>query len=96
MRVIAFAFFPDGSVPESAYRGTQTFDRLVPNPEGFRQSVFQDFSFGIESLLDRWRDDNIFRSLKEPIGVSAKRSKRATGFALRLPIRRANLGLPLE
>jgi hypothetical protein len=30
------------------------------------------------------------------IGVSAKRSKRATGFALRLPIRRANLGLPLE
>jgi hypothetical protein len=45
----AFAFFLDGGVPKSAYRSTQTFDRLIPDPEGFRQSVFQDFSFGIIS-----------------------------------------------
>jgi hypothetical protein len=39
--MIAFAFFLDGGVPKSAYRRTQTFDRLVPNSERFRESVFQ-------------------------------------------------------
>jgi len=33
---------------------------------------------------------------KGPSEVSAKHSKRATGSALTLPTRRANLGLPLE
>jgi hypothetical protein len=41
LRIIGFAFFLDGGVAESAYRGTQTFDRVVPHPERFRQSMFQ-------------------------------------------------------
>jgi hypothetical protein len=53
---IAFAFFLDGGVPKAADGSTQTFDRLIPDPEGFRQSVFQDFSFGIERSLGRWRN----------------------------------------
>jgi hypothetical protein len=43
VRIIAFAFFLDGRVPEAAYRGAEAFDRLVSNPEGFRQRVFQGF-----------------------------------------------------
>jgi hypothetical protein len=38
---------------KSTYRRTQTFHRLVPNPEGFRQSMFQGFALGIKSLLAR-------------------------------------------
>jgi hypothetical protein len=37
-----------------------------------------------------------FRSWREPSEVSARHSKRATGFALMIPIRRVNLGLLLE
>jgi hypothetical protein len=33
VRIIAFAFFLDGSGPKAANRGAQTFDRFVPNPE---------------------------------------------------------------
>ena len=51
---IAFAFFLDGSVAKAADRGTKTFDRLVPKPEGFRQSMVQGFALGIKGLLGRW------------------------------------------
>ena len=51
-----FAFFFDGRVPKAANRGAQAFDRLVPKPEGFSQSMFQDFSLGIECFLDRGRN----------------------------------------
>src|ERR1700692_3273108 len=59
VRIIALTFLPDGRVPKAPYRGAKTFDRLIPNPEGFRQSVFQDFALGIEGLLGRWRDRNV-------------------------------------
>jgi hypothetical protein len=44
---------------KSADRGAQTFDRFVSNPEGFRQSVLQNFAFGIEGLLGRWRNRDV-------------------------------------
>jgi hypothetical protein len=56
VRIIAFAFFLDGGVSEAAYRGAQTFDRLVTNPEGFRQGMLQGFALGIEGLLGRGRN----------------------------------------
>jgi hypothetical protein len=59
VRIIASAFFFDGCVPESAYRGTQRFDRLVPNPEGFGKSMFQNFTLRIECLLGRWWNRNV-------------------------------------
>ena len=44
----------DGGVPEAADRGTQTFDRLVPNPERFRQGVFQGFALAlVQDFFDR-------------------------------------------
>jgi hypothetical protein len=49
VRIIAFAFY-DAGVTESPNRGTKTFDRFVPNAEGFGQSMFQDFALGIERL----------------------------------------------
>jgi hypothetical protein len=59
VRIIGFAFFLDGSVPEAANRRTQTLDRVDPNPEGSCQSMFQDLSFRVECLLSRWRDGNV-------------------------------------
>jgi hypothetical protein len=53
VRIIAFAFFLDGGVSEATYRGAQTFDSFVANPEGFRQGMFQGFALGIEGLLGR-------------------------------------------
>jgi hypothetical protein len=35
VRIVAFAFFLYRSIAEAAYRGTQPFDGLVPNQEGF-------------------------------------------------------------
>src|SRR6202158_1525087 len=32
---------------------------IVPNPEGFGQCLFQDFSLRIKSLLGRWRNRNV-------------------------------------
>jgi hypothetical protein len=55
--VIAFALLLDDGVLKSADWRTQTLDRLIPNPERFRQSVFQDFALGIECLPRRWRGD---------------------------------------
>ena len=49
-RRFAFAFFLDGGVSEAAYRGAQTFDRFVANPEGFCQCMFQGFALSIEGL----------------------------------------------
>jgi hypothetical protein len=57
--IIAFAFFLDGGVSEAAYRGAQTFDRFVANPEGFRQGMFQSFALGIEGPLSRRRNRNV-------------------------------------
>ena len=54
--IIAFAFFLDGGVSEAAHRRTQALDRLVPEVQGFRQSVFQDFALCIECPLNRWRN----------------------------------------
>ena len=51
VRIIAFALFLDGDVPKAADRGAQTFDRLVPEVQGFRQSMFQDLALGIKRLL---------------------------------------------
>jgi|ERR1700730_17525555 len=59
VRIIAFAFFLDGGVSEAAYRGAQTLDRFVSNPEGFRQGMFQGFALGIERLLGRWWNRNV-------------------------------------
>jgi hypothetical protein len=59
VRIIASAFFLEGCVPKSADRGTQTFDRLVPNSEGFGQSMFQNFSLGFECFLGRWWDRDV-------------------------------------
>jgi hypothetical protein len=83
VRIIAFAFLLGGRITKSADRRTQTLDRLVPNPEGFVQGMFQGFALGNEGLLGRWWDRNVSR--KEPSEVSAKHSKHATGFALTLP-----------
>src|SRR6478609_3465905 len=47
MGIVAFAFFLDGGVSEAAYRGAQTFDRFVADPEEFRQGMFEDFALGI-------------------------------------------------
>src|ERR1700731_752902 len=58
-RIIAFAFFLDGGVSEAAYRRTKAFDRLIPEMQGFRQSMFQDFALRIEGLLGRWRNRNV-------------------------------------
>jgi hypothetical protein len=52
--MIGFAFFLYGSVAESPYGRTQIFDRIVSNPEGSGQSMFQGFALGIEGLLCRW------------------------------------------
>jgi hypothetical protein len=59
VRIIAFAFFLDGGVSEAAYRGAQTFDRFVADPERFPQGMFQDFALGIEGLLGRGRNRNV-------------------------------------
>src|ERR1700730_17034873 len=59
VRIIAFSFFLYGSVPKAAYPGAQAFDRVVPDAEGFRQSMFQDFALRIECLLGRWRNCNV-------------------------------------
>jgi hypothetical protein len=59
VRIVAFAFFFDGGVAKSAYRGAQTFDRLFPEVQGFRQSMFQNFALGIKGLLGRWRDRDV-------------------------------------
>ena len=81
---IASAFFLDGRVPEATYRGVQAFNRLIPNPEGLGQSVFQDLSFGLECFLSRRRNRNIphlGKNQAEPLqGVPG----RVTGFALTL------------
>jgi hypothetical protein len=53
VRIIGFALLLDGGVSKSADRRTQTLDRLISNPKGFRQSVFQDLALGIEGLLGR-------------------------------------------
>ena len=48
------------TTPEEQRRiDEQTLDRLVPNPEGSCQSMFQDLSFRVECLLSRWRDGNV-------------------------------------
>jgi hypothetical protein len=44
VRIVAFAFFLNGSVSKSADRRTQTFEGFVPNPEKARQSTFQGFA----------------------------------------------------
>jgi len=44
----------------------------APNPEGFRQSMFQNLSLGIEGFLGRWRNHNVFRLRKKPSGFFAK------------------------
>jgi len=51
VRIIAFALFLDRGVPKSADRGAQALNGLVPNPQGFRQSMFQDLALGIKRLL---------------------------------------------
>jgi hypothetical protein len=56
VRVIAFAFFLDGCVRKPSHRRTQTFDRLVSEAEGFRQSMFQNLAFRINGLLSRRRN----------------------------------------
>jgi hypothetical protein len=53
VRIIASAFCLDRGVPEAANRRTQALDRLVPEVQGFSQSVFQDFALCIECLLGR-------------------------------------------
>jgi hypothetical protein len=58
VRIISFAFLLDGSISKAANRGTQTFDCIVPETEGFPQSVFQRFSLCIECLLSRRRNRN--------------------------------------
>jgi hypothetical protein len=96
VRIIAFAFWFDGGVPKAADRGAQASDRLVSNPEGFRQSLFQNFALGIECLSGPGTESRRFRPRKERSEFPARRSKPATGFALTLPIRRAGLESPLE
>jgi hypothetical protein len=64
VRIIAFAFCLDGGVPKSAHCGAKTFDSIAPNPEGFRQSMFQNLSLGIEGFLGRCRNHNVFRLRK--------------------------------
>jgi hypothetical protein len=39
------------SVTESAYRGAQALDGLVPHPERLRQSMCQGLALGIKGLL---------------------------------------------
>jgi hypothetical protein len=55
VRIVAFAFFLDGSIAKAADRGAQTFNRLVPNSKRSRHSVHQGFALGIKGLLGRCR-----------------------------------------
>jgi len=61
VRIISFAFLLDGSISKAAHRGTQTFDCIIPETQGFPQSVFQRFSLCIECLLSRRRNRNASR-----------------------------------
>jgi hypothetical protein len=94
--VIALAFLLDGSVPKGTDGGAKKKFRTVLNLEGFRQSMFQGFALGIESLLGRWRGSQRFQPRKEPSGGFAEPSKRATCFALMLRVRPAGLESLLE
>jgi hypothetical protein len=52
------------SIPETAsISGSSRRCSTVraPNPERFRQSMFQNLSLGIEGFLGRWRNHNVFR-----------------------------------
>jgi hypothetical protein len=42
-----------------SHRGAKTFDGIAPNPERFREGMFQDFSLCIECLLGRWWNRNV-------------------------------------
>jgi len=64
VRIIAFAFFLDGGVSKAAFCGAETFDGIVPNPERFREGVFQDFALCIERLLGR-RRNRYFGKIRE-------------------------------
>ena len=95
VRIIAFAFILNGSVTEPAYRGGETFDRLVSNLEGFRQRVFQA-SPSASKVFSPVGGIPSFQSRKEPSEVFGEHPKHATGFALTLRVRRAGLESPLE
>jgi hypothetical protein len=56
--IVSFAFLLDGSISKAARRGTRTFDCIVPETEGFPQSVFQHFCLCIECILSRRRNGN--------------------------------------
>jgi hypothetical protein len=53
--IIAFAFFLDGGVSKSAYRGAQALYCLVPNPEKFRQSTFRGFALWLDRDISSLR-----------------------------------------
>jgi hypothetical protein len=57
--MIGFALLLDGGVSKSADRGTQTHDRVIPNPDRSRQGAFQGLTLGIESLLSRGWDRGV-------------------------------------
>jgi hypothetical protein len=91
--IIAFAVFLDGGVSKAAYRGAQTFDRFVANPEGFRQGTFQGFALGIEGPLGRRRDREVC-SLGENRAESLQSIPARNRLCFDSSSRRANLGLP--
>jgi hypothetical protein len=94
VRIIAFALLLDRCIPKSANRRTQTFDRLIPNPERFRQSVFRSFALGIEGLLGR-RNLAMFPASERINRKTLQNILARTGFALTLSAHREDLGLLL-
>jgi len=58
-RIIAFAILFQGRASKPSHCEAETFDGIVPNPERFRQSMFQDFSLCLECLLRRLRDRRV-------------------------------------
>jgi hypothetical protein len=76
VRIIASAFLPDGCVPKAADGGTKTFDRLVPNPERFRQSIDEISRFFHGSVAKEQRSR---RGAKDILGESIWRSMGPAG-----------------
>jgi hypothetical protein len=71
VRIIGFAFCLDGRVTKAAYRGTQIFDRIVPNPERFRQTHV----LLLIDLLEEEPDDCVRFAIADTLGKLASRAQ---------------------
>jgi len=93
VRIVSFAFFLDGSISKAADRGTQTFECIVPETQGFPQGCVPTLLPLHRMSSEQAEESQRFPSPREPCGVFAAPSKHANGSALMLPAHRANLEL---